>query len=262
MNRLLTFAMIAVIAQACNPGESIAPEPEPTLLPHRLVQGDMSYEIAYDPQGKVSQITTSNTYPGGTLVHDQFFLYDDSGVLVESTTTSGWRFVYTYASGRISETLEYVDGNLSQKHQFTYDTKGRVSQSVTYQDIPEEGGWIPVQKSTYTYDISGNLLENRLFYFGSNGTPEYLLTVNNFSEYDNKLNTEASFEIMAINPHFRPFTNNPGKLEIRNANGHLSVTETYTYTYNPKGFAESKTTTSVFNGTTEVFSTAYFFLEP
>jgi hypothetical protein len=262
MNRLLTIAMMAIIFLACSPDESIVPNPEPTLLPHRLVQGDMSFEIAYNSLGKVTQITTSNSYPGGTLVHDQFFLYSDDGVLVESTTTSGWRFVYTYSSGRISETLEYVDGQLSQKHQFTYDTKGLVSHSITYQDIPEEGGWIPVQKSSYTYDNFGNLLENRLFYYGTNGAPEYLLTVNNFSDYDSKRNTEAAFELNATNPHFLPFVNNPGKLEIRNANGHLAVTETYAYTYNTEGFAENKTTTSVFGSNTEVFSTKYFFLQP
>lgn len=247
---------------ACSDDDTLVLQPVPAVRPHRLVQGDMSHEIAYEPAGKIAQITTTNAYPGGALVHDQFFLYDDAGLLAELTTSSGWRFVYSYSAGRITETLEYVDGNLSQKHQFAYDIRGRVSQSVTYQDIPEEGGWIPVQKSTYTYDATGNVLENRLYYYGSNGTPEYLLTVNTFSGYDNKLNTEAAFEITAINPLSRYFVNNPGKLEIWNANGHLSVTETYAYTYHPEGFAETKTTTSVFNGNTEVYSTAYFFMEP
>jgi YD repeat-containing protein len=262
MYRILTFAWLAAVFLSCSKDDTIIPQPTPTLLPHRLVQGDMSLEIAYDPQGKLAQITTTNAYPGGTMTHDQFFLYDDAGNLAELTTSSGWRFVYSWNGGRIVETLEYVDGNLSQKHQFAYDSKGRVTQNITYQDLPEEGGWIPVQKSTYSYDPSGNVLENRLYYYGSGGAPEHLLTVNNFSEYDNGINTEAAFEVTAINPQLRPFVNNPGKLEIRNANGHLSVTETYTYTYNAEGYADSKTTTSLFNGNTEVFSTSYFFIEP
>jgi YD repeat-containing protein len=262
MNRILALAWLALVTFSCTKEDLVTPQPQPTLLPHRLVQGDMALEIAYSPEGKISQLTTTNGYPGGTLIHDQFFLYDDAGKLAEVTTSSGWRFVYTYSGGRIVETLEYLDGNLSQKHQFAYDSKGRVSQSITYQDIPEEGGWIPVQKSTYSYNNTGNLLENRLYYFGTGGTPEYLLTVNTFSDYDQKINTEASFEITVINPQLKPFVNNPGKLEIRNGNGHLSVTETYTYTYNAEGYAESKTTTSLFNGNTEVYTTSYFFLEP
>ncbi|MBL7851988.1 MAG: hypothetical protein JNN04_13890 [Cyclobacteriaceae bacterium] len=262
MNRILTFVWIALVTLSCGKDDLVTPQPKPTLLPHRLVQGSMVLEIAYSPEGKISQLTTTSGYPGGTLVHDQFFLYDDAGILAEVTTSSGWRFVYTYSGGRIVETLEYLDGNLSQKHQFAYDNKGRVSQSVTYQDIQEEGGWIPVQKSTYTYDNAGNLLENRLFYYGTGGAPEYLLTVNTFSEYDQKINTEAAFEITVINPQLRAFVNNPRKLEIRNGNGHLSATETYAYTYNAEGYAESKTTTSLFNGDTEVYTTSYFFLEP
>lgn len=262
MCRTLTFAWLAAVLLSCGNEETIVPQPTPTLLPHRLVQGDMALEIAYDPQGKLAQITTTNAYPGGTMVHDQFFLYNDAGKLAEVTTSSGWRFVYAYTGGRIVETEEYVDGNLLQKHKFTYDGKGRVTQTITYQDLPEEGGWIPVQKSTYSYDPTGNLLENRLYYYGSGGAPEYLLTVNNFSQYDTRINTEAAFEVTVINPLMKPFVNNPGKLEIRNANGHLSVTETYTYTYNAEGYAYSKTTTSVFSGTTEVFSTSYFFMEP
>jgi hypothetical protein len=262
MYRFPTFALLAAVFLSCSNEEQIIPQPTPTLLPHRLVQGDMSHEIAYDPQGKLAQITTTNAYPGGTMVHDQFFLYDDAGTLAEVTTSSGWRFVYSYTGGRIVETLEYVDGNLSQKHRFTYDGKGRVTQNITYQDIPEEGGWIPVQKSTYSYDPSGNVLENRLYYYGTGGAPEYLLTVNTFSQYDNKINTEAAFEVTVINPQLRPFVNNPGKLEIRNANGHLSVTETYAYTYNAEGYADSKTTTSLFSGNTEVFTTSYSFIEP
>ncbi len=55
---------------------------------------------------------------------------------------------------------------------------------------------------------------------------------------------------------------NPGKLEVRNGNGHLSLTETYRYTYLADGFAATKTTTSVFGGNTETYATSYFFLEP
>lgn len=260
MKKLLSFAWLAVVLSACHPDETIAPQ-QPEALPHRLVQGNTSHEIAYTPDGLISQLTTTNVYPGGTLVHHQYFLYND-GRLTESTTSSGWRFVYNYTTDRITETEEYLDGNLSQKHTFAYDGQGRVTQSITYQDLPEEGGWIPVQKSTYAYDPAGNVLENKLYYYGTGGAPEYLLTENTFSEYDTKLNAEAAFEIFSINPTFRPFVNNPGKLEVRNGNGHLSLTETYRYTYRADGFAETKTTTSVFGGNTETYATSYFFLEP
>lgn len=260
MKKLLSLAWLAVLFAACQ-DETITPQ-QPEVLPHRLVQGNMAYEIAYTAEGKLAQLTTTTTYPGGTLVHDQYFLYTNDGKIAESTTSSGWRFVYAYAAGRISETEEYLDGNLSQKHTFAYDGKGRVTESITFQDIPEEGGWIPVQRSTYTYDPTGNVLENKLYYYGTGGAPENLLTVNTFSDYDNKRNTEAAFEIFSIHPMFNPFVNNPGKLEIRNGNGHLSVTETYRYTYRADGFAETKTTKSIFGGNTEEYATSYFFLEP
>lgn len=257
--RILFFAFLLL---SCSKDETIVPISGPTLLPHRLVQGNMSYEISYDVSNRLAQIDLSTTYPGGTTLHSQYFLYDDEGKLIVSTTSSGWKFEYRYTGERITETYEYVNGSLSQQHRFTYDSRNRVIQTITYQDIPEEGGLIPVQKATYQYDQNDNVLENKLYYYTTGGASAVLLSTHTFSGYDSKVHTEGAFEVTAVNPQLRPFRNNPTRLEVRNGSNILGLVETYTYDYNPQGFASRKVTKSVFNGTTEEYETSYSFVEP
>lgn len=257
MTRGILFAGLLFLA-GCS-GNNV--QPAKSLLPHKMVRNEMTYEIFYNDQHQVIKVETTAAYPGGTMIQATYFTYTSDGQLTELNTTDGWQFNYTYTDGRITSTEELINGILTQTHSFTYDNNGRLAETITFQDIPEEGGVVPVSKDTFAYDGRGNLTRQQRFYYTKQGTEEHLLSSQDFSEYDNKLNSEAYFLTLPINPTAKLFQNNPGKLEVRNGNGVLAFTDTHSYTFNELGYATTKSTHSVGNGVDETYSTTYTFLE-
>src|SRR5690606_4991213 len=136
----------------------------------------------------------------------------------------------------ISRTDEYANGaELSQYHTYSYDDQERLIESITWQDIPEEGGEIRVSKETYEYDHTGNITYYRIFYYGTGGVEAFPLTVFHYSNYDNHINSEQYFNVNPFNPTLITSKNNPGKMTIQNASGVISSTEIYSYEYHKKG---------------------------
>ncbi len=249
-------ALLVLAACADNPVQ-----PAKSLLPHKLVRNEVTSELFYNSDNQAIKLETTSVYNGGTMVSTQYFTYDFSGKLIQLNTTSGWQFNYHYLNGRIASTEELVNAVLSQIHEFEYDNQGQLVQSITYQDIPEEGGVIPVARDTYAYDRNGNLTRSQRYYYSTGGTQSFLLTTHDFSQYDNKINPEPHFYFSPINPLARFFRNNPGRLEVRNGNGILSSTETYLYSYNSSGYAVTRTTRSIGSGIDETYQTTYSFIE-
>src|SRR5690349_2855672 len=101
------------------------------------------------------------------MVSTQEFTYGNDGHLKESTADSGWRMVYTFDGEFkfIIRTDEYVNDVLSQYHTFEYNASGTLKARIAWQDIPEEGGLVPVSKDVFEYDSRGNVIKNELFYF-------------------------------------------------------------------------------------------------
>lgn len=226
-----------------------------------MVRNELTHEIFYNDEHQAIKVETTAAYPGGTMIQTNYFTYNPDGQVTELNTTDGWQFNYDYTNGRISSTEELINSILTQTHSFVYDDNGRLTQAITYQDIPEEGGVVPVSKDTYAYDSRGNLTRQQRYYYTNQGTQEHLLTTQDFSDYDNKLNSESFFLVIPINPTARMFQNNPGKLEVRNGNGVLAFTDTYSYTYNEAGYALTKSTHSVGSGIDETYTTTYSFKE-
>lgn len=246
--------------------EQDAPTPnvdELKLVPISFKEAELTKTLVFDNVGRLVQIQYQTALPDGSSM-DSFhnFQYDALGRLIESTTDTGWRYLYSYTNNHIVRTDEYLNGVKSDYHLFKYDSKGKLIERITYQNIPAEGGEIPVAKDSYTYDNRGNLTTLQLYYYTSYGLESRLLTELVFSDYDDKINSEEYFDIMGVNPLTKLRKNNPGKLVVKNNKGNISTLETYHYTYHEKGYALTKKVEVVhYNGNTGSYVATYTFRE-
>jgi hypothetical protein len=246
MKAITSIALLSLMIIACdtNDQELVQPEPVQTVIkPVLFVEEDFKREYVYNDADQLIQIRLISTFPnGGSMTSTQDFSYLSNGKISETTSDTGFRFVYTYSGNKISRTDEYVYSTWSKYHAFIYDTRGRLTEHITYQNVPEEGGMIPTSKETYQYDASDNLEVTNMYYFTPYGAEAKLLTTFISSHYDDKMNTEDYFDVNVFNPYVTLRKNNPGKLITQNASGNISSTEEYTYHYHPKGYVTSKTT--------------------
>jgi hypothetical protein len=236
---------------------------ENTLIPSKYVEDNFTRTYFHNTAGQLVRIEMVSVMPNGSNIEsEQTYTYDANGKLKESSTDTGWRMVYQLTGNLITRTDEYLnDHQLSQYHTYAYDNQGRLNESITWQNIPEEGGEIPVSKDTYEYDDSGNLSYYRLFYYGSFGEGVYPLTVFHYSNYDNRINSERYFNLTPFNPTPLSSKNNPGMMTVQNASGVVSSTEVYTYEYHEKGFAKKKKVDVTFyNGNTGSYTSTYTFM--
>ncbi|MEQ8363384.1 MAG: hypothetical protein RH948_10985 [Cyclobacteriaceae bacterium] len=219
--------------------------------------------LFHDDKGRLIQIHYLTTFSDDkTLESNHNFVYNTIDHLTESSTDTGFRLVYTYGGNKIIRTDEYLNGEKSDFHTFSYDERGRIIERITYQDIPEEGGEIPVSKETYQYDQNDNVILQTLYYYTSFGEEARLLSEFEFSNYDNKINSEEFFDIIGINPLINLRKNNPGLMILKNDKGNSTITEKYSYTYHEKGYPIRKVVdVTYYDGTTGSYEATYTFKE-
>jgi hypothetical protein len=262
MKSFAIILFLSLMIVACDSGEN----PEPILLdlkPALFVEEDFKREYVYNDANQLIQIRLISEFTnGGSMVSTQDFSYLANGRLKEVTSDTGFKFVYGYAGNKITRTDEYVNGTWSKYHAFTYDSYGRLSEQITYQNIPEEGGLIPTSKDTYQYDAHDNLEVMNMYYYTPYGAEAKLLTTFISSDFDDQIITEDYFDVNIFNPYVTLRKNNPGKLITLNASGQVTSTEFYTYQYHPMGYATSKTTTVTwYHGGTGSYTSIYTFKE-
>lgn len=261
--RIIKFSIpvIFLFSLASCTDENPAPI-ENTLIPSKYVEENYTRTFFHNTAGQLVRIEMVSVMPNGTPIEsEQTYSYDTDGKLKESATDNGWRMVYQLTGNLITRTDEYINDNQrSQYHTYSYDNQNRLIESITWQNILEEGGEIPVSKDTYEYDDSGNLSYYRLFYYGSFGEGVYPLTVFHYTNYDNRINSERYFNLNPFNPTPLASKNNPGMMTVQNASGVVSSTEVYTYEYHEKGFAKKKTAQVTFpTGNTGSYAVSYTF---
>ncbi|WP_276366715.1 RHS repeat domain-containing protein [Chryseolinea sp. H1M3-3] len=263
MKKVLLAVAVVILAACDNEENNPTPTPQPSvLIPVKMEDVDGYRELVYDASGKISELAIVTKFVNGSEMKSvQTLIYDNSGKLTESTTDTGYRMTYSYDGvGRVSKTDEYVNGTWSQLHEYVYNDKGFLKESITYQNIPEEGGVIPVAKDTYTYDANGNVTFQTLYHYTPFGIEAKVTSTFTFSGYDNKINTEEYFDVHPFNPFVKFRKNNPGKMVVQNAHGTTSVVETYEYKYNEQGFATEKTSYVIMhNGNSGSYTTKYSF---
>jgi YD repeat-containing protein len=262
MKKVILFVFSALLVFSCD-HHGKDPEPEiPNLVPIKMEDVDGYRELMYDVNGKVVGVSIVTKFVDGTELRNvQTLVRDTSGKLIELTTDTGSRMVYVYdGEGKVSRTEEYVNDVWSQRHEYIYNEKGLLKENITYQDIPEEGGLIPVSKDVYSYDGAGNVTLQVLYHYTPFGVDAKILTTTTFSDYDSKINTERYFAINPFNPFVKVRNNNPGKMVIRNAAGATKIVETYEYKYNAEGYTTEKTSyVTMDNGNSGSFTTTYTF---
>ena len=261
MKSIVFIALLSLMMIGCDTNH-----PEPLtieLKPALYEEEDFKKEFVYNSTNQLIQIRLISTFTnGGTMTSTQDFSYLSNGKLAQTTSDTGFKFVYGYNGDKIIRTDEYVNDAWSKYHAFTYDTHGRLTEQITYQNIPDEGGIIPTSKDTFQYDANGNLEVMNMYYYTSYGAEAKLLTTFISSDYDDKLNTEDYFDVNVFNPYVNLRKNNPGKLITQNAAGNVTSTEVFTYQYHPMGYATSKTTQVTWqHGGTGTYTTTFKFRE-
>lgn len=261
MRRFLAFTCITIFLASCKSDEPTPPSLN--LQPLLFEEVDFKREYSYNTSNQLTEIRFITTFiNGGTMISKQNFSYLSNGKLAEATSDTGFRFVYTYDGDKITRTDEYVSGMWSKRHDFTYDSRGRLIEKLTKQNIPEEGGIIPTSKERFEYDQNDNLILTQMYYYTSFGAQAILQTTFQLNDYDDKINTEDKFEVNVFNPYATFRKNNPGKLIIQNGQGNMTSTEVYTYEYHSKGYVTKKVTqTTWYHGGTGSYASTFQFRE-
>jgi hypothetical protein len=101
---VLIFLMSSVII-ACDTSN-----PEPVtfeLRPSRFEEEDFTREYYYNNANQLTQIKLISLLPkDGSLTSTQNFTYLSNGKMAETTSDTGFKFVYTYEGDKISRTDE------------------------------------------------------------------------------------------------------------------------------------------------------------
>lgn len=264
MKKILSLSkalLLLLLVQSCESDESLCCNGGGgTQYPLHMEVLDMTYDLTYNPSyTRVEKLkSTQHLQSGVKLESEHIFFYNAQGKLTESGANTQWKYVYTYEGDVIIRTDEFIDDVYTQHSTFSYDDKKRLAERITWQDIPEEGGLIPVSKETYVYNAENNVSESHLFYFDSGSDTHKLLTSFFYSGYDDKLNSEEAFFPNVYNPIAKFRINNPGKLIVKNANGVVSITNTYTYTYDGDYTWIKQTHSVPGNGSVNDYQTRYY----
>ena len=258
-----TLVVLAVVLASCERNDP-APLKTPLVIPLRLELEDYKRELFFNDAGQLTTVKTFSFMPGDAVLESTTeFFYSSDGTLFKAVTDTGYRLEYSYEDGRIIRTDEYLDDVFSRYHTFSYDDRGRVDEFLTWQEVPEFGGVVPVGREIYVYDSRDNLSNQFLYYYNPAILGHELLTAFEYSDYDNHIEAERLFDGYAFNPGAVFRKNNPGKMVTKNKLGNTTLIDQYVYVYNERGYATRKTTTSLFpyNGSGGSYDTYYYYAE-
>lgn len=258
-----TIFALAILFVSCDDNDP-QPVKQTVILPLRMEQDDYQRELLFDDENRLSKVKSLSFMPGEVVLESTTeYLYGPEALIEKVLTDTGFRLEYIYESGRIVRTDQYINDVFTQYHTFSYDEKDRLREFVTWQDVPELGGLVPVAKEIYLYDSRDNLTNQFLYFYDSAIKGHQLLTAFEFSDYDDYPEAESLFNGYAYHPTAVFRRNNPGRMVTKNRFGNTVLIDQYSYAYNPRGYVTRKTTTSVFsyNGSGGSYDTYYYYEE-
>lgn len=250
----------AIFLYSCDASDD-DPVRETIYTPVRMEAGDISVDLQYNTASELTHTITKQRALNDVVLTSTLQYIYKNGRIDSAASDTGFRISFEYEGDKIVSAEEYIDVAWVQRHTFTYDAKGRLKESITWQNVPEEGGISPVQKNTFDYDDRDNLIANDIYYYSTGKDDFVLLTVLRAGEYDNNPNAEDFFDRHPYNPLVKLRRNNPGKMVITNAAGLGKTEYTFTYTYNAGGYPVKKNASVLFDGVTTTSETRYFFTE-
>ena len=250
----------AILFCSCDSSDD-DPVRETQYTPVKMEAGDTSVELQYNAAGELTHSVTKQKALNDVVLTSTLEYIYKNGRIDSAASDAGFRVSFKYTGDKIVRAEEYINETWVERHTFAYDEKGRLKESIRLQDIPEEGGITPVQKSTYLYDERDNLVAHDYYYYSPGKEDFVLLTVSRMSDYDTQPNAEDFFSPHPYNPYVKFRKNNPGKMIVTNAAGLGKTEYTFTYTYNAGGYPVKKDASVLFDGVTTTSETLYFFTE-
>ncbi|MBT1695940.1 hypothetical protein KK083_03570 [Fulvivirgaceae bacterium PWU4] len=256
----LSFMFVTILLIGCDDKE-VTPVSDLTLIPVRLEEPGYTLELMYNDQRQLTHSKATGKMPDNdNIITVQEMFYDASGKLVKSTKNDEWRTEYYYEGDVLVRMDEFYKGARHLDYRFTYNDQGRILETATW-----KADGMPYSKTLNTWDARGNLISERYYEFDNvNFLLQYL---NEYSGYDDKISVDRLFNLNIIGGHTAGVTrlrhqHNPAKLEVRNADGLVSITEQYTYSYNEMGYPTERTATVTFrDGSSRSYTTRYFYEE-
>ena len=207
------------------------------------VSADNYRKFYRDATGRITIIATK-VPPSSGIDVDTVYKY----VHYPNATT----FNYDYTVQQFSiDGFDFIDSTI-----YTYNSSGKITESYTY----ESGNIFDDQeiRSVYTYDATGNVtkLEG---YNNSSGIMELATTF--VITYDDKTNPlSLDKQIMLITGGAPGSSgNNPILIEFKDVTDPDTQTITNTYTFNTDGLPEKMVSSNLFDGTTTVTTTTFYY---
>jgi len=248
------FVVALLSLESCR--EEIIKIEEPQVLLERIEEKNFVEEFKYNDKNQITQVKRTTTFVDGNVTVTEYnYAYDNKGQLTSCTTNFGVTYVYNYENNLIRNTQTFEEGKLTLTYEFTYDAQNRMISNVM--SIHKDTGKEAEGKTTYRYDEDGNILEVKNYDFVN--SEQQLVSTFNYSDYDNKKGMGALGH-QVLNPFHKGSINNPGKIEMLNAQNTPFVTEAFNYTYNDLGYVQSMVTkTTFYHGDSGSHTTQFFF---
>jgi hypothetical protein len=244
---LYLLAFVAALTISCSEEDpEKADGKEVIILAEKMESDESKLEFTHNPSNQVTVVKSSYYYPNNVVLETNYsYTYTSDGKYLQCVTDNGYRFDYTYEGDKLVRTDEYIDDSFTQYYAFVYNDEGRITEMVTWQNIPEEGGWVPVSKGTYTYDGASNVTRQTLYYYDTGTAQHEILTVFDYELYDSKISVEGLFANLTVNPAIKLSKNNPGKVSTTNAHGVTGFINNFSYTYDDLGYPVTRTIESI-----------------
>lgn len=257
----LSLALATLLALAgCDLND---PKPQPTggyvfLTKVATTQGD-SREFVYSPQGYLTRLIgngmlalNENQTSTSTVTLDQ--LGRIATVMTDGPNLDTKNVYYYTSDHRLYKLEELIDNQLQSYHTFEYNSSKRLT--VRYSFYPSTSGSSGLRetnKSTFTYDASGNLLLHTMYHKPTATSDWQLTQTMKYENYDTMIGVHHLASGFLFTPSIVLHQNNPGKVTTTLASGEQRVS-TFTYQYNTQKLPVKKVTTP---STGNAFETVY-----
>ncbi len=250
----LVFTMGVLSISACKKDDKTGGTPQPgqnTHLLARIEQDANNYTaFNYNANGLIDKIESKNDGEASSVS----LTYNAQKKLNTAVTANGSiNFIYAGSTLTSMEYLNGADNTVAAYNQFTYQNNKLIEYT---QYVKYANNNIPFTKVTYSYN--GNDVETQTTYQWSAIANQFKVSETRKFEYDSKNNpiaanaelAQALFQIISVH--------NPIKETVYNAQNAIVEADTYTYTYDDKGYPATQTETVAKAGKPNVVTTAKY----
>jgi len=204
----------------------------------------------YNSDGLISKIESRENGE----VTNVTLTYSPLKKLISAAMADGlMNYIYDGSQLRRVDYISKTDNSVVGYTKFTYQNT-KLSEAVQY--VKYQGNDIAYMKTTYTYN--GSDVATQKTYAWSAVTSSYEISETRNYEYDNKVNPLATSSELGQTFFELNSAHNKVKETVYNAQNTLTETDTFSYTYDSKGYPSEGDKTIVKPGTANVTSHVKF----